>query len=436
MQAVIMAGGKGTRLVALTKDQVPKPMAQIAKRPILEWQIEQLKNNGITDIILVIGHLGEKIKKYFGDGSKFGVNLRYFHETTPLGSAGALYYVRSLLEEGAFFLIFGDIIFDIDMARMLRFHQDKKAVVTLFAHPNSHPFDSDLIVTDTNDKVIEFDSKNNDRIGYWYDNLVNAGVYLLERSFCERIKKPVKTDLEKDLLFFMAQKKEALVAYCSPEYVKDVGTPERIGIAEKEINNGFAAARNLKNEQKAIFLDRDGTINKYKGLIWKQDDFELYHFTIEAIRKINRSGYLAIVITNQPVVARGLCQLQDVENIHKKLETLLGKEGAFLDDIKFCPHHPDKGYPEENPIYKVPCSCRKPNIGMIQECVEKYNIDLSQSWFVGDTTTDIQTGKNAGMRTVLVQTGEAGKDGKYENTLPDMTCTDLLDAVRRIREEQ
>ncbi len=433
MQAVIMAGGKGTRLVSLTKDEIPKPMAPVVGKPILEWQIEQLKINGITDIVIAVGHLGEKIKDYFGNGSRFDVRIRYYHEEEPLGSAGCLYYVKDMLDDGPFFLVFGDVLFDIDLARMKNAHREKNAETTLFVHPNAHPYDSDLVVTDAEDRVTTFDSKQNDRSGYWYNNCVNAGLYLLDKTFCHRIIAPVKIDLEKNILIPMAEKGERIYAYHSPEYVKDVGTPDRIAAAEKEILSGVVIARNLKNTQKAVFLDRDGTINKHKGLVWKEEDFELYPFVAEAIGKLNRSGYLAIVITNQPVVARGLCGIEEVENIHRKMETLLGRKGVLLDDVWFCPHHPDKGYPEENPAYKIVCECRKPKIGMIDACFEKYNIDLSASWFIGDTTMDIRTGKSAGLRTALVLTGEAGKDGKYGD-IPDLVCTDMLDAVNKILE--
>lgn len=433
MQAVIMAGGKGTRLISLTRDEIPKPMAPVAGKPILEWQIAQLKSNGITEIVIAVGHLGEKIIEYFGDGSRYGVNIRYFRETEPLGSAGCLYYVRDMLDNGLFFLVFGDVLFDIDLARMEKFHFEKKSEATIFVHPNSHPYDSDLVVTDAECRVIAFDSKNNDRSLYWYDNCVNAGLYLLDKAFCERIKTPVKTDMEKGILLPMAEHGERIYAYGSPEYVKDVGTPDRIAAAERELSNGILAARNLKNKQKAVFLDRDGTINVLKGLVWKEEDFELYPFSAEAIGKLNRAGYLAIVITNQPVVARGLCGVEDVENIHNKMKTLLGREGVFCDDVRFCPHHPDKGYPEENPDYKIVCRCRKPDIGLIEECVIKYNIDLARSWFIGDTTVDIRTGRNAGTKTALVLTGEAGRDGKHDDS-PDLVCDNLLDAVNIILE--
>lgn len=430
MQAVIMAGGKGTRLLELTKDEIPKPMTSVCGKPILQWQVEQLQRNGFTDIIMIIGHLGHKIQEFFEDGTKFGLRIRYIEEKAPLGTAGAFYYLRPMLTGETFLLVFGDVLFDIDLTRMVQFHKQKKAEASLFVHPNTHPFDSDLVVTDEEDRILRFDSKNNVR-NYWYDNCVNAGLYLFNVSVCDRVIEPIKTDLEKQLLTGMIQAGEAVYAYRSPEYIKDVGTVERIRVAEKELESGYIAARNLQHAQKAIFLDRDGTINKKNGLIYQEEQFDLEDCAVEAIRKINRSGYLAIVVTNQPVVARGLCEIEDVERIHNKMKTLLGREGVFLDEVCFCPHHPDKGYPEENPKYKVPCHCRKPDIGMIEDCVRKFHIDLSQSWMIGDTTVDVHTGKNAGTHTALVLTGDAGKDGKYQDA-PDMVCVNLLEAVNQI----
>lgn len=430
MQAVIMAGGKGTRLRAITNDEIPKPMAPVAGKPILEWQIDCLRRQGIGDIILIIGHLGHKIREYFKDGAAFGVKISYIEETEPLGTAGALSMLPEHLTGSSFFLIFGDVLFDIDLERMRRFHEEKKAAATLFVHPNVHPFDSDLVVCDAQGRVQRFDSKHNVR-DYWYQNCVNAGFYLLDCSVCSRVPAGQKTDLEKDVLSTMIGDGAAVYGYRSPEYIKDVGTVERIRRAEQELTSGFIAGRNLTKPQRAIFLDRDGTINRKNGLIYQEDQFELEPCAVEAIRTINSSGYLAIVVTNQPVVARGLCQIEDVERIHKKMETLLGREGVYLDDICYCPHHPDKGYPEENPAYKIPCHCRKPDIGMLEDCVRKYNIDLAVSWVVGDTTVDIQMGKNAGTKTALVLTGDAGKDGKYD-VQPDLIAGDLLEAIKEI----
>ena len=428
-----MAGGKGTRLVSLTRDEIPKPMAPVLGKPLLLWQMECLKRNGVSDVILITGHLGHVIRDYFGDGAALGMNIQYYEETEPLGTAGALAHLSDLLIGDSFFLIFGDVLFDIDMERMAQFHREKKAVATLFVHPNSHPFDSDLVVTGENDRVVRFDSKHNVR-DYWYENCVNAGFYLIERSLCSRVPKAGKTDLEKDVLAPLCTAGAGVYAYRSPEYIKDVGTIERIEAASGELARGHVAGRNLGLRQRAIFLDRDGTINIKNGLISSPDQLELEPCAVEAIRKINQSGYLAVVITNQPAVARGLCSLEDIHTIHKKISTLLGREGVFLDGIFFCPHHPDKGYPEENPAYKIPCHCRKPDVGMLEDCASKYHIELTASWFVGDTTVDIQTGTNAGTKTALVLTGDAGCDKKHDVT-PDLVCRDLLEAVTRILEE-
>ena len=178
MQAVIMAGGKGTRLASITKDLIPKPMVNILGKPLLEWQIQTLKQYNIRKICLVIGHLGEKIQEYFGDGSDFGVQISYIQEKEPLGTAGSLYYIKEWLTDDSFFLIFGDVFFNIDLNRMLQFHISKDSIATLFVHPNSHPFDSDIVVMDTNERIERFDSKNNVR-SYWYENCVNAGFYIL-----------------------------------------------------------------------------------------------------------------------------------------------------------------------------------------------------------------------------------------------------------------
>lgn len=430
MQAVIMAGGKGTRLAAITKDEIPKPMVPVNGKPLLLWQIEELKKNGITDIIMIIGHLGEKIEEYFQNGEKYGVHVSYIREHEPLGTAGAFYYLKDKIVSDYFLLVFGDVFFSIDIQRMEKFYIDHQARAALFVHPNSHPADSDLVVLDENNKISKFDSKHNVR-NYWFDNCVNAGFYILGTEVCDLVENPHKTDLEKDILMPLVNEGQAVYGYRSPEYIKDIGTVDRIHQTEKDVENGFIEEKCLKNKQTCIFMDRDGTINQYRGLVWKDEDFELEENACDAIKQINQSGKLAIVITNQPSVARGLCQIKDIETVHKKMSTLLGKEGAYLDDVYFCPHHPDKGYPEENPVYKIPCECRKPKTGLIQKAIEQYHIDLSSSWMVGDTTVDIQTGKNAGLHTALVLTGEAGNDKKYDVT-PDLVCKDLWEAVEMI----
>lgn len=426
MKAVIMAGGKGTRLAALNTD-IPKPMFPVLGKPILEYQIESLIRSGIKDVILIVGHLKEVIMEHFEDGRKFGVNISYIEENEPLGTAGALYYLKN--EKDDFFLIFGDLVLDIDFKRFMSYHKEHNAAITLFGHPNSHPYDSDVIETDQDGKVIGILGKKEVRENY-YHNFVNAGIYCVKPEALERIQAPAKIDLEKNIISGMIPEGR-VYAYRSTEYIKDMGTPDRLAAVTFDIENGIVSGRSLREKQRAIFLDRDGTINEYVGFLRDINDFTLIEGVAEAIKKINTSVYLSIVATNQPVIARGEVSFSQLEEIHKKMETELGKNGAYLDDIFFCPHHPHKGYEGEVKELKIDCDCRKPKIGMLEQASEKYNIDLSNSWYVGDTTTDIQTGRNAGMKTVLVQSGEAGSDGKYD-VAPDFTAKDLLSAVNYI----
>ena len=428
--AVIMAGGKGSRLLSITNDEIPKPMVPVDGKPLLEYQVEKLKTYGIKKIVMIVGHLGEKIVDHFKDGKDFGVEIDYIFEKEPLGTAGAFYYLKDKTDAKDFMLVFGDVFFDMDFDRMEDFHFKKSALTTLLAHPNGHPYDSDLIQTDDTGRVIGFDSKHNVR-DYWYDNMVNAGMYIINKRLLDLVKEPVKTDFEKDILANQVKLGANIYAYHTPEYVKDVGTVDRINATVEELKSGLIQSKNLKNKQRAIFLDRDGTMNVSKGFISKADDLELIPGTIDAIKAINKSGALAIVITNQPVIARGECSFEELHNIHNKLKTLLGEKGAFVDDIFYCPHHPDKGFEGEVPELKFDCECRKPKTGMIEEAVKKYNIDLSKSYMVGDSTMDLETARNAGIKSVLVNTGFAGNDGKYDRSC-DIEADNLLDAVEKI----
>ena len=409
MKVVIMAGGRGTRISELFPD-IPKPLIPIDGIPVLEREICSLASQGFRDIVLTVSYLHEKIEEHFGDGSKWGVNIEYLVENTPLGNAGALFKLN--LKED-FLLLNADAMFDVDFNRFVAFHKEHGGLVTLFTHPNSHPYDSGLLVANKNGAVEQWLAKEDSRPEY-YRNRVNAGLHVINPKVLElsgidadRVGavgengKPIKVDLDRQLLKPLAGTGK-MFCYDSPEYVKDMGTPERYYAVCEDYKAGRVSGKNLQNKQKAVFLDRDGTINKYVGFLRDIDEFELLDGVADAIKRINASGYLAIVVTNQPVIARGEVSFEELERIHNKMETLLGKEGAYLDAIYFCPHHPHKGYEGERPELKIDCNCRKPKPGMLLKAAQDFNIDLAQSWMIGDGENDIRAGQNAGCRTALI----------------------------------
>jgi len=410
MKTIIMAGGKGTRIAAIAAD-IPKPMIRIGGKPILEHQIENLKACGLTDITLVIGHLGEVIRNYFKDGSRFGVRISYFEEIQPLGTAGALFKMPELTED--FLLMCGDVVIDVDFNRFIAFHKRHQAWASLMAHPNGHPYDSSLLVTETllpqqkggmpveTHRVIGWLNKEDERT--YYKNRVNAGIEIISPKLLRETmthftprhpEQPDRIDLDRDVLKPNIGSGK-IFAYDTPEYIKDMGTPDRFYEVERDLMSGKVAARNLKNKQRAVFLDRDGTINVYKGFLTNPDDFELIDGAAEAIKRINHSGYLTIVVSNQPVIARGDSTFEELKAIHEKMETELGKTGAFVDAIYYCPHHPDKGFEGERIDYKFDCQCRKPKPGLLLQAASEWNIDLTESYMIGDTERDVEAGNRA-----------------------------------------
>ena len=433
-----MAGGRGTRISSVASD-IPKPMIKIEGKPVLEHEIECLRDQGFKDIIITVSHLGNIIMDYFGDGSAvssvtqkpFGVHIEYYFEERPLGNAGALFQIKDKLDSD-FLLLNADAMFDVDFNRFVAFHKSHGGLVTLFTHPNSHPYDSGVLIADANGAVERWLTKEDDRPKY-YRNCINAGLHVLSPKLLEQEIDTPKIDLDRQLLKPLAGT-EKMFCYNSPEYVKDMGTPERYYSVCEDFKAGRVKGKNLANKQRAVFLDRDGTINKYVGFLRNIDEFELLDGVAEAIKKINASGYLAIVVTNQPVIARGEVSFEELQEIHNKMETLLGEQGAYVDAIYFCPHHPHKGYAGERPELKIDCECRKPKPGMLIQAAKDFNIDLKNSWMIGDGENDILAGKNAGCHTALIQSEQKEYGQEVSVTSLDAFVNDFI-KIRRRRNE-
>jgi histidinol-phosphate phosphatase family protein len=428
-QLIILAGGAGTRLRARLGD-LPKPMIPVAGKPLLEHQVELAKKFGFTDLIFFVHYRADLIEKHFGDGRSFGVQIQYILEKEPLGTAGAVLAGFEKLAE-RFVVLYGDTMVNVDLNRIWNAHEKAKVNATLLLHPNDHPPDSDLVEINSESFVTAFHNRPHLK-NVWRQNLVNAGLYVLEKSALAEFRNQNSEvgilDFGKDIFPAMVRAGGKLLGYNSPEFIKDIGTPERYDKISAQFSAGVVQRSSLATPQRAVFLDRDGTLIPDKDCLRNADELELLPGLAEAVHELNHNGWRTVVVTNQPVIAKGFCNEAELQNIHNKLETLLGREHAFLDRIYFCPHHPEKGFPGERPELKIDCDCRKPKIGMIQRAVADLNIDLKQSWLIGDTTTDLQTAKNAGLKSGLVRTGSAGRDGKF-SAQPDFVFDTLVQAV-------
>jgi len=399
-------------------------------KPVLQHQVELCRNQGFRDIAFLVHHQHEIISEYFGDGSAFGVSITYAIEDKPRGTSGALRDALPILAD-RFVLLYGDTFLDVDLGRLWKAHVSSGATATLFLHPNDHPQDSDLVEIDSLGAVraiLPYPHPDNLEVR----NLVNAALYVLERAGIEDVT-PIdgKADIAKHMFPKMLTLGRRLNGYVSPEYIKDMGTPDRLDKVERDFIRGLPERLSGRQLRSAVFLDRDGTINREVSHLKSPDQVELLPGAAEAIRRLNRNGKLAVVVTNQPVVARGDVSLAQLGRIHARLESQLGAGGAFIDGLYFCPHHPDKGFPNEIIELKGDCNCRKPEPGLIDKACNDLGIGRHDSWMVGDTTADVEAGRRAGLRTVLLRSGHAGVDAKH-TTRPDYITPDLEDAVEWI----
>lgn len=417
MQLVIIAGGKGTRLGL--KD-IPKPMVKIGDKPLLEHQIDLAKRYGVDEVFILSGHLANVIEEYFGDGSKFGVKIHHVIEPYPLGTAGSLKLLEGKLND-RFLVFYGDVVMDFDIASFVEFDKQYDSIGTTIIHPNDHPYDSDLLEINKNNKVTKVLPKPH-QDGEYYQNLVNAAVYIFSQKIFEYIEEGVSQDFGKHILSKVVDAGETLIGYKTPEYIKDMGTADRFEAVKSDFLTGKVARLNKQNKRPCIFLDRDGVINKDMDSKPLCKDFELLDGVAEAIKSINKSDYLSVVVTNQPMIAKGFVTFEEVENTHKKMETLLGEQHAYLNGIYYCPHHPVKGFDGEIKELKIDCECRKPKAGMLFRATKDLNIDLENSWMIGDSQRDIDAGKNANCRTISIK----------KDLGADYIAQDLNDAVNYI----
>lgn len=429
MQAVILAGGNGSRLRSRLGD-LPKSLVRIGGIPIIEHQIRLARRFGFRDIALLTGAGHEQIHAYIEQMHQPGSRLRCIREPKPLGTGGAvLTCIDQLCKR--FLVMYGDTMLGVDLRRFWRAHLQRGASASLLLHPNSHPSDSDIVEIDSQSDILGFHPYPH-KAGGDHHNLVSAALYVIERDALRGFEidgGPV--DFGRHLFPRMLARGCRLFGYVSPEYIADAGTPERLDSVEADYRRGRIAADGFSRPAPALFLDRDGTINREIGGVTHPDHFELLPGAAAAIRTANEIGWRIVVVTNQPVIAKGFCSEEQLRAIHNRMDTLLGREGAYVDAVYYCPHHADRGFTGERLELKVRCGCRKPRTGLIERARRRLDLDLQRSWLIGDSTLDIRTARNAGLRSVLVRTGH-GAQSVDQADKPDAIADDLGSAIEVI----
>jgi histidinol-phosphate phosphatase family protein len=424
MKVVILAGGKGTRLGL---KGIPKVMVPVGGVPLLQRTLEGAVRSGFTEFVVLIGHLADEIESSLGDGSRFGAKIDYVRESEPLGTAGCFNQIRHLLTE-PFLVLYGDILMDVDLDSFAQFALRKGGAGTLFAHPNDHPFDSDLLEVDENGRIVAVHPKPH-ALEAHYPNLVSAALYVLSPLALESVPDNGACDWGRDV-FPVLIKAAPLYAYRSCEYAKDIGTPDRLERAEQHVRDGRLDRLALRTAKPAVFMDRDGVLNKEKGGVHSPRDVELIGGAAGAIRSFNDAGVPVICVTNQPDLAKGKMTWSDFRAVTGEIDHKLAAEaGAYLDDIFVCPHHPERGWEGEVSELKGPCDCRKPADGLLRRAAKFHNLDLGRSWLIGDRYCDIAAASTAGVQSILVSTGHAGNDRGLYTVEPNDKCADVSTAA-------
>jgi histidinol-phosphate phosphatase family protein len=429
VNAVILAGGKGTRLATLSQG-LPKALVTVNGKALLEYQFELLARHAVEQVTVLCGYGAAATARFCGDGARWGLRVKCIAEAVPLGTAGAVVSALDQLPD-EFLVLYGDTMVNVDLTRFYAAHTASGAAATLFLHPNDHPRDSDLVESDEHGRVIAIHGYPHPA-GELLPNQVNAALYVLKASALRGVAmSETPLDFAKDVFPQLLREQVHLHGYRSPEYIKDAGTPERLERVAEDVRSGVVARGSLEVKRPAIFLDRDGTINEEVSYLTRPEQLKLIPGAAAGIRQLREAGYRIAVITNQPVIARGDLTAAGLLRIHDHMEMELSREGAFLDGIYYCPHHPNKGFEGERPELKFECECRKPGVGMVRRAVSELNLDLRGSWLIGDRTGDVQTAYNCGVRAVLVRTGIGGRDRCY-GAAPGYVFDDLAAAARFI----
>ena len=393
---VILGGGKGSRLKLILKKK-SKILAKVNNQALLS----NLVNNfsAIKNKYLIINKNQKDIKQFV---NKNNVKIEILEETRPLGDGGCLFNLKTINKfyKNYFLIVPGDLYLKFDFKKFIKFHFKKKSLLTLCVHPSDHVHDSDTVKYDTNEKLIKFFKKPHKDL-HKVGHMSLSGIYLIHGSLLRQISsKELKSN---QLIQNISKNTDRVFCYNTENFIKDAGTKDRLTFLRKSFKKKRIHNFECNKPKIAIFLDRDGVINKeFKGEKFG-NPINLFKTTINAISIFNKLNLITVVITNQPAIAKGFITEKYLKTKHEKLLNFLSSSGCYLNKIYFCPHHPEKGFVGENKLLKIRCGCRKPKIGLILKAKKEFNINLTKSFLVGNSISDYRAAKKAGVRYFNIQ---------------------------------
>jgi len=382
-QAVILAGGEGIRLRPLTY-QVPKPMVLANNRPFLEYLIEMLRENGISEVVLLLGYLPEKITRHFGDGSNFAVNMKCSIGKVADKTGTRIKNAENLLDD-VFLLMYCDNYWPLNLEKLLEFYTEQKTLASTVVYTNKDGRGEygagNNIYVDDDGYALKYDKNRKDKDL----NGVDIGFFLMSKKILELMPSH-DFSFEEETLPVLINRRQ-LSGYQTDHRYYYISTPESLKLTEKYLQ-----------PKKVVLLDRDGVINRKPpehDYVKSWSEFEFLPGAIEALKLLTQNGYDIYVITNQRGIARGMMDEHDLKVINEKLKEELEKHNARINRIYYCPHGLDDR-----------CDCRKPKPGMLFQAARENDFDLTKAIFIGDDERDLQAGDAAGCETVLVKPRE------------------------------
>ena len=387
-QCAVLVGGLGTRLGALTAT-TPKPILPCGDRPFLGWLLREFVRYGVTDFLLLTGHLSAEIERTAADiqaALPRPATITLSEEPIRAGTGGAVFHARDRLDE-RFLLCNGDSLFDFNLANLLADAAADPAEVVGRIVLRQLADASRFGVVDYRDgRVTAFRERPAPGTG----GTINGGIYLFNRSLIDHLRPACS--LEADVMPGLAEAGK-LRGTLGEGYFRDIGVPDDFAAAQIEIPALL--------HRKALFLDRDGVINHDHGYVGSRDRFEWIDGALDAIRYATRAGWHVFIVTNQSGVARGLYDEAAVHDLLDWIGDQARAHGGTIDDARFCPFHPD-GTIE---TYRQVHPWRKPLPGMLLDLIRCWELDPNRSVMIGDQDTDMRAAAAAGLEGHLFGDG-------------------------------